>query len=298
VLVAHGRRSLGATHLRWSVAFARHAWFKVVECDGIALDTRFVPGAPGPPKPHACLLIVLRGRFQAHDDKSAPRLAPVAIPLTLEQLEGAEGKRPFTFRSDSNPSVIELHVADAHAVGWPRPGSIDLDEAAYEAARRALSSMSASDDAGLADALRDLLRHLSRLGLLTAAADETIGADPPNTIARFWGALKPVVERLAVSSTLDSLGSMASLSSGQVDRAVQRVLSTFGIVGGGVRSLAYHVRLKAAVLFLSAPDAAVGEVAKVVGYGSADALGRAFRDAGLPSPREVQKQLEAVARTP
>ena len=48
------------------------------------------------------------------------------------------------------------------------------------------------------------------------------------------------------------------------------------------------LRLRAAVLLLSAPDATPNEVAKVVGYGSLDAMGRAFRDAQLPPPSLVQ----------
>ena len=40
-------------------------------------------------------------------------------------------------------------------------------------------------------------------------------------------------------------------------------------------------------LLLSAPAATPSEVAKAVGYGSLDAMGRAFRDATLPAPSVV-----------
>jgi len=43
------------------------------------------------------------------------------------------------------------------------------------------------------------------------------------------------------------------------------------------------------VLFLSAPGGTPSEVAKAVGYGSLDAMGRAFRDAKLPAPSVVQE---------
>jgi transcriptional regulator GlxA family with amidase domain len=44
---------------------------------------------------------------------------------------------------------------------------------------------------------------------------------------------------------------------------------------------------------LSAKDASVAQVARVVGYGSSIAMCRAFRDAKLPSPGAVQRALSA-----
>jgi AraC-like DNA-binding protein len=49
-----------------------------------------------------------------------------------------------------------------------------------------------------------------------------------------------------------------------------------------------------AVVLLSAPEATVAEVARLVGYGSPIALARAFRDAKLPSPTAVQDGLRAT----
>jgi transcriptional regulator GlxA family with amidase domain len=48
------------------------------------------------------------------------------------------------------------------------------------------------------------------------------------------------------------------------------------------------------VVLLSADDASVTDVATAVGYGSVDAMSRAFRDAGLPPPSVVQEQLRAA----
>jgi AraC-like DNA-binding protein len=42
---------------------------------------------------------------------------------------------------------------------------------------------------------------------------------------------------------------------------------------------------------LSAPEATVVEVARLVGYGSPIAMARAFRDAKLPAPSVVQAEL-------
>ena len=42
------------------------------------------------------------------------------------------------------------------------------------------------------------------------------------------------------------------------------------------------------MLLLSAPDATPSDVSRAVGYGSLDAMGRAFRDASLPAPSIIQ----------
>jgi AraC-like DNA-binding protein len=51
------------------------------------------------------------------------------------------------------------------------------------------------------------------------------------------------------------------------------------------------LRLRSAVLLLSAPDGGVAEVAKLVGYGSPIAMARAFRDADLPPPSVIQADI-------
>jgi AraC-like DNA-binding protein len=45
--------------------------------------------------------------------------------------------------------------------------------------------------------------------------------------------------------------------------------------------------LRVAVMLLSAPDATASDVSQVVGYGSLDAMGRAFRDAKMPPPSTI-----------
>jgi transcriptional regulator GlxA family with amidase domain len=51
------------------------------------------------------------------------------------------------------------------------------------------------------------------------------------------------------------------------------------------------LRLRTAVVLLSAAEATVVEVARLVGYGSPIAMARAFRDAKLPAPSVVQAEL-------
>jgi AraC-like DNA-binding protein len=214
------------------------------------------------------------------------------MALSLEQLEGAHRRRTFTYCTDGDPCVlIEVHFAAADAGRWPQtPSAIALGGDFWETTLRA-GLLSQNDDASVVAALEDSLRRLSDHGVLNREATARATAAPASPLVRLWSAAKPLVERFAVSSTVDDLVLGTGLSVGQVERAFQHLVSTFALAGPGLRSVTYHVRMKAAVLFLSAKDSTVAEVAELVGYGSSDAMTRAFREAGLPSPSAVQRSL-------
>jgi len=68
------------------------------------------------------------------------------------------------------------------------------------------------------------------------------------------------------------------------------LLNTFAIgLGDSFRDVVSDVRLRWAVLLLSAPALPIRDIARASGYGSLQALGRAFRDAGLPPPSAVRR---------
>jgi len=81
----------------------------------------------------------------------------------------------------------------------------------------------------------------------------------------------------------------------QLDRYLQDFFETFTMVGGGWRAATVHLRIKLAVMFLSAEGVSVAEVARAVGYGSSDAMARAFRDAGLSAPTTLREALQKSA---
>jgi transcriptional regulator GlxA family with amidase domain len=148
----------------------------------------------------------------------------------------------------------------------------------------------ASDDTVEAE-LFDLIDGLRRSGVLHARAVER--ARSRLLLERLWRGVRPFAERLDVAVTLDQLGELANTSRRQVDRYVHAFFEEVPLVGGGFRAAALHLRLKLAVLFLSAEGVTATEVAVEMGYGSIDAMGRAFRDAGLPSPSAVQASLRS-----
>jgi transcriptional regulator GlxA family with amidase domain len=118
----------------------------------------------------------------------------------------------------------------------------------------------------------------------------TVTAEEPERFRRLWSAMQPLYATYGATTSLKQIASSLGMSMRQVGRDAKDLAAAFGI-GGGYRDALLVLRLRVAVLLLSAPDATVADVAKLVGYGSAIAMARAFRDAKLPAPSVIQTAL-------
>jgi AraC-like DNA-binding protein len=277
------------------MVFAGAGFFQIVETDGIICDTRVFPPTDAPPKPIVCLELLVRGRFQAFGALTGTFSDRTALAMRHEHYQGADRRRSFAFRADGRPLVIVEWHAPSEVVGTlpPLPATLPLGSDAWDLATR-VGVLSESDDATLETSVRGLVNQLAAQGVVTADGAAKTLRGPPSPLVRLWRALKPTIEHLALSVTAADLGSGADLSASQVERAFRRWATAFALVGPGLRSVTHNLRMNTAVLFLSAEDASVADVAQATGYGSADAMARAFRDAGLASPSVVQKQLRGV----
>ncbi len=300
MLLARGQKSVGNASFRWAMIFAGAGFFQVIDADGLVCDTRVFPPPDAPPKPIVCLELLVRGTFQcfgALDDTFGDR---TLLALGHEHYQGANAERSFAFRAEGavdatstrRPIVlVEWHAPRAILGAMPTlPAALGLDDATWAAAAR-LGDLAHTDDAALEDAARALVRGLAARGIVTESGAATALRPPPWSLARLWRALKPTIEHLALSVTARDLGQSTDLSTSQVERAFRRWATAFALVGPGLKSMTHTLRLNTAVLFLSAEGATVAEVALATGYGSADAMARAFRNTGLPSPRDVQRLL-------
>jgi AraC-like DNA-binding protein len=300
MLIARGQRSIGSAELRWALLFTPRVWSVVVDRTGLILDTRFVPAAVGRARPRSCLYLLLRGSWTIHGE-DAPRFdAPCAFVASETQLEGALGSRPFTFAARGEPfRAIEIHARDADlgasASAYPVP--LGVDERVLSAADAA-ACLPPEDDQTLTRSFNDLLGHLARQSLIGEAISDPSLHPPSRPFALLWTALRPMIERLYLNPTLQEVGGESGVSTRQLDRYVQRFVTSFGLVGERWRSSTLHIRLKLAILLLSADGASVADVARTVGYGSTDAMARAFRDAGLPAPAAVQQAVRAARAGP
>ena len=298
MFIAQGHRTIGKASFRWAMVFAGAGFFQIIETDGIVCDTRVFPPMEAPPKPIVCFELIVRGTYRTFGELMSETFGDrTALALRHEQYQGASGKRPFAFRGEGRPLVVVEWHAPVDIVANPPtlPVVLRLDDETWDAAQRS-GVLSESNEAALEAAVRDLVTRMAAQGLITEAGAAKTLKDPPAPIARIWRALKPTIEHLALSVTAADLGAGIDLSSSQVERAFRRWATAFALVGPGLKSMTHMLRLNTAVLFLSAEDASVADVALATGYGSADAMARAFRDAGMESPSAVQKLLRGSAK--
>jgi AraC-like DNA-binding protein len=299
MLIARGHKQVGLGDLRWALVFAPGFWSVVVERAGLVLDTRFIPAAIDPARPRSCLYLLLEGTWVVHrtDGEEAMRLvAPSVFVVTEEQLEGAAGARSMTFTAHGTPfRAIEIHVeqSDLSALPGALPARLDVDDAVVSAAEK-VARLTPHDDGSLETSFGSLLHDLAERSLLDRRVADIVRRPVSKPFALLWGALRPMIERLYLNPTLQEVGEASQLSTRQLDRYVQRFVTTFGLIGERWRTTTLHIRLKLAIILLSADGASIAEVASAVGYGSSDAMARMFRDAGLPAPAIVQQRVRAA----
>ena len=296
MLIARGSIGIGASTMAWAVAFGPRLRFAIAHRRGLVLDTRFVPASTHEADDDPCLYVVLRGSWR--DSEGSHFQAPAAFVVSEQQLEGAFGERPFTYRCDPHDFlVVEAHfrAGDTPLRAGVHPVPVVLEPGVW-AALGQVAAIESHDDSSLIDALCTFADRLGETGLLAATLPQLVRRPASLPLRLLWTAIRPMAERLDLLPTLQQVGDSIGVSSRQVDRYVREFLVSSRLVGRAWRPASLHLRLKMAVVLLSAPEAKVGEVARIVGYGSIDAMGRAFRDAGLGSPSAVQEAHQHVLR--
>lgn len=290
MLFARGALALRDARLRWAVVMSSRLWLMATSRTGLTMDIRFVPPARGAPKRNACLYHLVRGTWTAFSPSVARFEGPTAFLVTREQLDGANGGRSLSYRSVGAPyHAIELHgpAADFGEVG-ATPAPVALDAETWRLARRVIDIGFDADEA-LAASVTDLVGRLTELGLVTREARDRL-TKPTSAIMRgVWRAVRPMMDGFAPSANLKDVSSASGLSERQVARNVGWILNRFAFPSDGWRLAMHTLRLKLAVLLLSAEGATVGEVADALGYKSITAMAKAFREAKLATPSEIQR---------
>jgi AraC-like DNA-binding protein len=289
MLLARGRATVGDASLQWALAFAPRFWLSIGEHRGLVVDTSVIPPSRLPAKDHVCLNLLVAGTWRVQDGPSFE--APCALVLSQAHLEGADGRRTLNYRVEGAPlSMIELHVDLAHTALRVRdlPFPIELDARTWDAARLVVER-SHENDHETEVAILALLTCLGVRSLVSRDVAALRMIDAP--LRLMWRGLRPVVERFDLLSGLKEVCATMGVTPREFDRYARLFLSSFGIMGEGWREVSRHLRLKLAIIFLSASGATINEVARAVGYGSAEAMIRAFRDEGLPPPGVLRTRI-------
>ncbi len=167
-------------------------------------------------------------------------------------------------------------------------GRVDLSQA------RALAAAIDDRTADAGDAIALGLQLFRDAGAPLSASLGGSREAPTAEDLRLAAAIDAQINDLKGSATTLGLADGALRSPRQLQRVVQRFNETYGLNAGNWRDMRNRIRVQLAALMLSLADRSIAEIAREVGYGSPNALGRAFASVGLPSPAEFREAVLAA----
>jgi AraC-like DNA-binding protein len=296
VLVAASDRQFGPSRLRSILILERRFRIHVVMRDRLVYDTKFA--ARGLGGSISTLYYVASGNVQIGGGEI---LGPGrAYMLAASEFEAVEAGAQHV-RSWGEPSIVvdlKLRNEDVKVPIGLAHGPVVLGEKS----RAAMHAMAEGLRAGVAveGHTPALLAALVEDGVIPQDIAGSIEPSEPEPLARLWQGLTPLIQNQVTSASIFEIKKITGMSIRQLARDIKLLTKTFGLPGEGFRDTAKVMRLRTAVVLLSAPGATATEVARQVGYKSLEAMGRAFRDEGLPAPSVVHDQVryEAMAGLP
>lgn len=281
MLTATSLRQFGPSSLRTTIFLERRFRAFLVHRDRLLYHSKYAPPTKKP-SPFVHLYASLRGSFEANGGEVVT--GPQCLVLAESEFDRVQPDS-MTFRSWGDPCVITEIRVPASDIRRP----IGMAHGRLELPTEVWDAYAALEQHKGTEQLHELMVRLGEAGILSKDLTSSVVKDEPERFVRLWEVLRPLYEDLATSASLKQIAIVAKLSLRQLGRDLGDLTRTFGLFGAGFRDAMRVLRLRAAVLMLSAPGASPSDVAKAVGYGSLDAMGRAFRDASLPAPSVVQE---------
>ncbi|HEY0254918.1 MAG TPA: helix-turn-helix domain-containing protein [Kofleriaceae bacterium] len=275
MLTATSEIRIGNAGMHTTLLLERSVRGTIVRRDKLAYDTRYAAAVAGKIEKVGHIYLVVSGRYAPSVGEALH--GPVGLILADDEIERLTSKSR-TFRTDGDTiHVIHLRYeqGDIIAPVGMAAGRLDLPDSFWEIARYVMDH---PNDIG------HVFDALAAHGITKPAVRIH---DEPERYRRLWEALRPLYDAHGGTVSLKQLAASLDMSMRQVGRDAKDLAATFGF-GNGFRDALLVLRLRVAVLLLSAPEASVAEVATAVGYGSPIAMARAFRDAKLPAPSAVQ----------
>ncbi|MEZ4368430.1 MAG: helix-turn-helix domain-containing protein [Kofleriaceae bacterium] len=256
----------------------------VVRRDRLVYDAAFAPETR-PSREFVHLVCFVAGQAEL---AGCRRTTPVAVLMTSAEFAGGGSAGP-SYRSWGDPALsVELTLP---AAALRRPvglacGPVELGAATWEQIVAVAEAFAAGT--ALAPPLHILVQLLIEEGALDAELLSPT-PEPSAAIQRVWQAVRTRYARGRGTTTLLELAAASGVSAVQVARDFATLLHAYPYLGASYRDVVRVLRLRAALGLLSAPGAAVEEVARAVGYGSVAAMRRAFRDASMAAPTAIRR---------
>jgi hypothetical protein len=254
-------------------------------------------------------LMVLRARFRGgRVDESLHRpcgtrsadwnLARIVLTGPLSGVRSSAEARvgqmllgPYVHGHPSRALTLESDWLDVlwrgHAAGARASTVAALSPRSIERARALARALEGDDVIAAVSALDVLLADLSSLGLRVAAG-ERAGA---NGTGLFAHALWDCVMDLARQPMAVDLAETLGVSERHALRQTSGFLRRFHLSASSWREFLQCLRVEMGTFFMSVPRARTEDVSRFLGFCSPTSFCHAFHDAGLPSPRAVQREL-------
>jgi AraC-like DNA-binding protein len=283
MLIATSRFEFGDSRLAAATILDERFRAQLVWRHHLLFDSRFL--VPNPHvRGHSTLYFMHAGEAATGSTTHSAPFAVAAAPGEYECY--AEGQS--FLRTWGDPCVtLDVQLLDEDVlvpIGLSR-GALSISEPTWDAISALAEALAVGDP--LEPPMQAVVARLSADGLVSPR----FGAprDPePAALRRLWDALVPFHARWDTSLEMVDLAEQAAMSSRQLSRDAKALIERLGFGDARFRDVIRVVRLRLATLLLSAVGMTIEEVATHVGYGSVDALGRAFRDAGLLPPTMVR----------
>jgi AraC-like DNA-binding protein len=258
---------------------------QVMRTDGLVVDARFLAPVGGESST-AHVFVVLEGWIDVDGHERVE--APAVVVLDRTEFESrVEGARAFRLGGSPRCS-IEVSLDRAHLVA-PAGAAHGAFRASKELALASRHFARSVDGVDVSGALGRFVAALDAAGLCRIPL-VSIESDR-RSLQRLLDALSPLYGVQRSGAYGDLVAELAGVSPRQISRDMRELARLARFPGSTLREMFRVLRLRRAALLLSCQSLTIEEVAREVGYGSADAMGRAFRDAGLPSPSEARRTI-------
>jgi AraC-like DNA-binding protein len=299
-----GEIGLGGGSQRYALGLSPGLRLYAMTRHAMIYDSSFDVADPGPPSPNLTLYALLAGDLwlRAPDEHIT---APALLLMPQRLVDGANGRRTRHYVNAGSPlRVCQVAFAPSVWRGEPHSGDpdhvqrVDVDPALF--ARLGAAVERFQDDAPSASraAAIEIIERLIEANLLAGQSHPLHSTGWGPGVDRIWSAFSRVLTMSPLPSLTD-LGDAASRSPRQLQRDLLQFAGTMALSSSvRWRTTMLHWRLKLAMALLSAPTSSPPTVARTLGYGSSDALTRAFLQAGLGRPAEVREALRAIAADP
>ena len=234
------------------------------------------------------LYLVLRGSVSL--DGGPAMAGPIGYLMREDEREHRQaGARSLqAWGASWDGFEVQMHAGNAAAAIGLEHGPLQLTARTWDALSAAAAVLEPARDChATTPAVLGLLGALASDGVVNAELISSIVVDERPEVIRLAAGIAQIYAAHQASATLPDLRAATGLSLAQLGRELLSFTREFGVFGQGWREGLRLLRLRAAVLWLSNPDLSPTEVSRIVGYRSAEAMARAFRDADLPAPRVV-----------